>query len=177
MKDKSTIIGAGLAAFALLVIVIGIVLFFFGNKGDDLPSSPNDVYDKLSSMSQEEQEKKILALTRYDPKDPRSDEALVVLRKLVKETSLSPQTRAAVIRGLGARKDIPSLLDVAECLYLDDEKDYVVRKAAVEACIQTMGINITYDAAGPPDERKRVADEYVVNAKLWQRMRGDKGAK
>ena len=116
MNNKPMIAGGGIAGFGVLLIVLGTVgLLFGGGAGDDLPKSPADVYEKMAGKSESEQEKAVLSISGYKLKDPRSEEADDVLRKMLKDSKIAPAARAAAITALSDKNDWQSLPDIAEC--------------------------------------------------------------
>jgi hypothetical protein len=162
--SNGKIVGGALAGLGLLIIVLGIFMLF-GGRSDGLLANPSDVLTKLPETAPEEQPKLILLLSKYPANDPRSKEADEVLRKIMKDSAISALGRSTAINALADKKDWRSLPDLAECLY--DDKEFEVRKAAVSACRKIMGINIPYEPAEDPQDRKEWADQYKQAAKFF----------
>ncbi len=172
MKN-SAIVGGGLTALGVLLIVLGIGMRLTGHTGDDLPKSPAEAYAQMGDMSDEQQEKVVLSFSGYKPQDPRSQEADDVLRQMVKDTKVSPLGRAAAITALADKNDLQSLPDVADCLF--DDVNISVRRAAFVACQKILRVTFEYDPNAAPADREAAANEYrKVARRTWQDKVGAK---
>jgi hypothetical protein len=164
---KSTIVLVATGGFGLFVALVAILSMLLFSKGDGLPASPAKVYETINDMSEEEQEKTVLALTRYPDNDPRAKEAEDVLRRMMKDTKVTPTGRAAAITALAAKKDWQFLPDLAECLY--DDENFVIRQAAINACRQVLSVYFPYEPGSSPEDRRPGADKYKAICKTTYR--------
>lgn len=133
----------------LLALVTGGVYVFRHTGPEGLDSPEKLAARALTAATVAERERAALDLARSGPA------ALPHLRRVLAESD-TPPVRAAVIEGLGALRDWPSMPHLLGAV---EDDDRLVRGRAAVAAGRILGLEFFFQTDDPPEHRQAVVGE------------------